>query len=102
MMQNDEDMPSDNEQEIHDELNPEMDGHIKISKDVRGYDAPNIQAQDSQDESEINIQEVNEDEDGDSVSQQGVKQAKNSKSRKRVESGVSDLEKYTKPLREAH
>jgi len=42
MMQNDEDMPSDNEQEIHDELNPEMDGHIKISKDVRGYDAPNI------------------------------------------------------------
>lgn len=33
-MHDDEDMPSDNEQEILDEFNHELDGKIKISKEV--------------------------------------------------------------------
>ena len=34
-------MPSDQEMEVHGEVNPEMDGNIKIAKDVRGYDDAN-------------------------------------------------------------
>jgi len=41
MPHDDEDMPSDDEQEILDEVNDEVDGNIKISKDVRGYDDAN-------------------------------------------------------------
>lgn len=41
MIHDDEDMPSDDEQEILDEVNDEVDGNIKISKDVRGYDDAN-------------------------------------------------------------
>lgn len=51
MMHNDDDMPSEDEQEIHDEVNPEMDGNIKIAKDVRGYDDANDQPDESNDES---------------------------------------------------
>ena len=43
----DEDMLSENEQEILDEVNNEMDGNIKIAKDVRGYDDANEDQQDN-------------------------------------------------------
>ena len=38
MIEDDEDLPSDQEREIMDETNNDIDGHIKIAKDVRGYD----------------------------------------------------------------
>ena len=37
-IQDDEDLPSDNEEELLKEVNDELDGNIKLPKDVRGYD----------------------------------------------------------------
>jgi DNA-directed RNA polymerase I subunit RPA1 len=38
MQLDDDDMPSEDEQELMNEINPQMDGNIKFSKEVGGYD----------------------------------------------------------------
>lgn len=100
--QDDEDEPSEDEQEMLNEVDQEVDGNIKLPKNFRGYDDGNnqINADHSNDEqSQHNIDDQNE--DMDSASQIGSSK-KVAQARKRGESGVSDVDKYAKPLREVH
>jgi len=81
-------MPSEDEQEIMNEVN-EMDGNVKISKDVRGYDDND---KDSKDDEEMNAD-----------SDDGSDARKLSHKRKGTESiDPQGVDKYTKPLRETH
>lgn len=43
-LEDDDDLPSEDEQEIRGEVNPEIDGNLKYSKDIRGYDTVNEDA----------------------------------------------------------
>lgn len=90
----DEDELSDIEMEMQNEINHELDGNFakKAQRDVRGYD-------DNQ-EAESNSQDQEMVADDDEIS--SVDAVKADKKRNRVDSGISGLEKYTKPLREAH
>jgi DNA-directed RNA polymerase I subunit RPA1 len=63
-----DDVMSDQEQEIMAEINDEMDGRVKVAKDVRGYD-------DGKEDGSDNIS---------------------------AEKQAEEVEKFTKPLREAH
>lgn len=78
----DDDMLSDNEQEIKDEVNDEVDGNVKFAKDVRGYDEGSQQHESNQD-----MQENEED-----VTPQPLEEAKD-------DAGVGE---YTKTMREVH
>lgn len=83
--------------ENQQEANAEIDGNVKFSKVVRGYE-------DNSDESMDEDAEGNgkEEKSVSSGPPDGGKDEPKSQGRKRVDSGVSGLEKYTKPLRETH
>ena len=105
--QDDEDMLSENEQEILDEVNNEMDGNMKIAKDVRGYDDANEDQQDNDsgdDDSQANLghRSASDNESRSSRGKAAAKKQKKSQLRNRAESGGSDVDKYIKPLRETH
>jgi len=80
----DDDMLSDNEQEIKDEVNADVDGNVKHAKDVRGYDEGSQHHESNQD-----MQENEED-----VTPQPpqIEEAED-------EAGVGE---YTKTMREVH
>jgi DNA-directed RNA polymerase I subunit RPA1 len=48
MQLDDDDMPSEDEQELMNEINPQMDGNIKFSKEVGGYDEQGEDKDDSE------------------------------------------------------
>lgn len=92
VIDDDDDAMSDEEKDIQNEINLDIDGNVKVSKVHRGYD------EDNNDEGD---EEMKPEKDDESVSST-EKPKKDKETRKRTDSNGSGIEKYTKPLREAH